>query len=426
MWADNSYKAREGIGSAIQKAFSDRRTYLLLFFLWPFLAFLFAIRDFKTRESKAVVYFFLIYYGLTFIIDSEGLDSAIYAMKLVDAAARPMSDMFRVVLGLYSTDASLDVVIQSITFILSRFTTKHTFLFAIFAALFGFFYLKSIDLLHVQFLKNPNINARIYLFFFVFLIPIFFINGVRMWTAAWIFFFGAYHVIVNRDPKYILLAFSAALVHFSFLAVAFVLLVYYVAGNRNIIYGTLVVLSFVLPELLGPIITKYAPLLGGGIQSSLAGYSSQDYISGVSEVVEQSSWFMRISTNLVLYYLGASVIIIRLLWRRMERESIEQNLFSFILLFFAFVNFGKIIPTFGNRFQIVFFLFATVYLFVYYVRSPDQKTKLLAWIGLIPMVLYTAIIFRQGALTTSLWLISPGLGAPLIATEFSFYDLLFN
>jgi len=426
MWADDSYKAREGIGSAIQKAFSDRRTYLLLFFLWPFLAFLFAIRDFKTRESKAVVYLFLIYYGFTFIIDSEGLDSAVYAMKLVDTAARPMSDIFKVLLGLYSSDASLDVVTQFITFSISRFTTKHAFLFGIFAALFGFFYLKSIDLLHAQFIKNPNINARIHLFFFVFIIPIFFINGVRMWAAAWIFFYGAYHVIVNRDLKFILVAFSAALVHFSFLAVAFLLLIYYVAGNRNIIYATLVVLSFVLPELLGPIITKYSPLLGGGIQSSLAGYSSEDYISGANEVREQSSWFMRISTDFVLYYLGASVVIIRYLWRGMERQSIEKNLFSFILLFFAFVNFGKIIPTFGNRFQLVFFLFATVYLFVYYVRMPEKKINLLTWLGLIPMVLYTAIIFRQGALTTSVWLISPGLGAPLIATDFSFYDLLFN
>jgi len=181
-----------------------------------------------------------------------------------------------------------------------------------------------------------------------------------------------------------------------------------------------------MPELLGPIITKYAPLLGEGIQSSLAGYSSVDYISSSNEVREHSSWFMRISTDLVLYYLGASVIIVRLLWRRMERQSIEKNLFSFILLFFAFVNFAKIIPTFGNRFQLVFFLFATVYLFVYYVRIPEKKINLLAWIGLIPMVLYTAIIFRQGALSTSVWLISPGLGAPLIATDFSFYDLLFN
>ena len=188
MWVDDSYKASAGFESAFQKALSDRRSYLLLFLLWPFLAFLFAIRDYGTRESKTVVYLFLIYYGLTFIIGGEGLDSFVYAMKLADTASVPFSDFFKVATGLYNTDASLDIVQPLITFIVSRFTTDHKYMFAIFAALFGFFYLKSIDLLHAQFMKNSNHNAMIHLFFFVFIMPIFYINGFRMWTAARVFF----------------------------------------------------------------------------------------------------------------------------------------------------------------------------------------------------------------------------------------------
>lgn len=337
-----------------------------------------------------------------------------------------MSDILKVVVGLYSTDSALDVVIPFITFSVSRFTVSHTYLFAAFAALFGFFYLKSIDLLHAQYIENPNNNALIHLAFFAFIIPIFFINGVRMWTAAWIFFYAAYHVVVNRNYKYILLAFSATLVHFSFLAASLILLAYAIAGNRNIIYITLVVLSFVLPGFLGPLIVRYAPLLGEGIQSSLAGYSSEGFIASSREMYEQSTWFIRLGQDLVMYYLCASVIIIRMLWGQVERPSIEKNLFSFSLLFFAFVNFTKVIPTFGRRFQLVFFLFATLYLFVYYVRSSEKKLATLVWLGLFPMMLYTAIILRQGALTTSAWIVSPGLGAPLIATDFSFYDLLFN
>ncbi len=423
---DNSYRAESGVSSILQQAFTDRKGYLLLFVLWPFLALLFAIRDYGKRESKVVVYLFLIYYGFTFIIGSEGLDSAVYAAKLVDSAAHPMSDILKVVVGLYSTDSSLDVVIPFITFSISRFTVSHAYLFAAFAALFGYFYLKSIDLLHAQYIENPNNNALIHLAFFTFIIPIFFINGVRMWTAAWIFFYSAYHVVVNRDYKYILLAFSASLVHFSFLSASVILLVYAIAGNRNLIYVTLVVLSFILPGLLGPFIVRYAPLLGEGIQSSLAGYSSEGFIATTQEMREQSTWFMRLSQDFVMYYLCASVIIIRLLWGQMERPSIEKNLFSFCLLFFAFVNFGKVIPTFGNRFQLVFFLFATLYLFVYYIRRPEKNINLLVWFGLFPMILYVVIVLRQGAYTTSAWLISPFLGAPLIATDFSFYDLLFN
>jgi hypothetical protein len=74
----------------------------------------------------------------------------------------------------------------------------------------------------------------------------------------------------------------------------------------------------------------------------------------------------------------------------------------------------------------VFFLFATLYLFYYYCSIPDRRINLLTWIGLFPMLLFTAIVFRQGALSINAWIFAPGFGIPLLAPDFTLYDMLFG
>src|SRR5690606_36196095 len=101
--------------------------------------------------------------------------------------------------------------------------------------------------------------------------------------------------------------------------------------------------------------------------------------------------------------------------RHLMNGKIERNLFSFLLLFLAFVNFGMPIPSFGERFMILFFLFATAYLILYFVKLPGTKLSFLVILGLFPMALYTLIIFRIGTESISAWILSPSFGVPLFA-----------
>jgi len=141
---------------------------------------------------------------------------------------------------------------------------------------------------------------------------------------------------------------------------------------------------------------------------------------------EQASWFLQIGSDLVLYYLLASLVILRILWSMGERSREEQNLFSFLLLFLAFVNFAGVIPTLGGRYMSIFFLFGTLYLFQYYSALRENNLSLLTLAGLFPMLLYMAISFRLGSLSMSVWLFAPLLGSPLVAPDLTVYDLLFG
>lgn len=401
------------------------KNYLLLFVIWPFLALITAFMNYSDKAAKKVVYFFLIYYGLTFFISADSFnDAARYSLSLKANASLPFKDIFKVIGGLNS-DTSIDIIDPLISFIVSRITSHYSLLFAVYAAIFGFFYLKSINLLYNRYKDNPGWNALVHLIFFAAILPITAINGFRMWTAVWIFFYGAYHVILFRDTRFLLITFFAPLVHWSFVIPNAILLIYFFVGNRNIFYLPLVLASFVLPQFMTQYFSLISLKLGGSLQNRYEMYSDSSYVAGVQESAADLSWFMKIGSDLVFYYLLLVIIVARLKSRSLDRDKAAENLFSFLLLFLAFVNFGMGIPSLGVRFRMVFFIFATLYIFMYLVRFPGKKINVLTLIGLFPMLLHTAIAFRQGSDSINAWILSPFLGLPLLTSGVSVASLLF-
>jgi hypothetical protein len=404
---------------------SGSRPYLVLFILWPFLAFIAALSDYTKKDAKKVVYLFLIYYGLSYFIGGTGMDSGAYVRHLEQNALLPFSDFFRIVSGLYATDTSIDIGEPFISFVISRFTNDYRVLFGVFAAIYGFFYLKSINLLYERYIKNPGWNAWIFMVFFVVVLSIYNINGFRMWTAAWIFFFGAYHVILYEEKKFLLLALSASLLHWSFLTANAVLLIYFFAGNRNLIYWIIAAFSFILPEMLMPVFDSLSLKMGGAIQNRFTDYSSDAYILSIQDHYANARWFLNLSKDLVFYYLLTAIIVINLFQREQMAGKHERNLFSFLLLFISFINFGKPIPSFGNRFQIVFLLFASLYVFLYFIKIPGRKISFLTLIGLFPMLLYAAVEFRIASDVINSWIFLPLLGLPLFQNGIPLSEFLF-
>lgn len=406
---------------------SNSKHYLLLFLLWPFIAFITALANYSQKESRKVVYIFFIYYGLTYVIGNQGyVDAVGSAMQLRVISALPFSDFFKIVGGLYTEGNSVDIVQKFIVFVVSRFTSYYGVLFASFAVVFGYFYIKSINLLHDRYQENPGWNALIFMIFFCLILPITSINGFRMWTAAWIFFYGAYHVIIYRDARYLLLAISSSLVHWSFLTANVVLLIYFLAGNRNIIYIPIVISSFILPNLISPFFQSISMKVGGPLQMRYEGYSSEGYIIGIRESYEEASWFLTLSNDLVFYYFLVAIAIIKFFFGNQMKDKSELNLFSFLLLFLSFINFAKPIPSFGGRFQIVFYLFAALYVFLFFLKIPGNKINLLTWVGLFPMMLNAAVTFRVGSESINVWIFTPGLGIPLLVPGLSIADFLFR
>jgi hypothetical protein len=404
---------------------SDTRNYLILFILWPFLSFLVALANFSRKEARNVIYIFIIYYGLTYVNINVSVDAYRYALALKANALLPFSDFFRIVGGLYS-DTSVDIIEPLISFIVSRFTSNHNLYFGVWAAIFGFFYLNSIGLLYERYKANQGWNTAILMIFFIMTIPVTMISGVRMWTASWIFFYGAYRVITERNPRFLLITLSASFVHWSFMSANAILVIYYLVGNKNIIYFPLAIASFILPQLASSLIRSIALSLGRWITTTY----TQPIPVRVTPVLYRKGWHSLhgscvLTSDLIFYYLLIAIAVIQLTQRSIMTGKTEKSLFSFLLLFLAFVNFGMQIPSFGERFMVIFFLFATSYLLIYFGKLPGEKLYFMIILGLFPMMLYSLINFRIGTESINVWIFSPGLGVPLFAPILSLFEILF-
>ncbi len=413
--------------SQVTLPYNLTRNYILLFVLWPFLACVIAIMNFGQKEAKNVVYAFLVYYGLSFVVGNEGIDAFRIASTLKANSMLPFSDFFNVVLGVYSNDTSVDFVEPFISFMVSRISDNYRLLFGAFAAVFGYFYVKSIGLLFSEGEKSLGWNSVIHLVFLASILPVTSINGFRMWTAAWVFFYGTYNVVLYRNLRYLLVTFSACLIHFSFLSANAILIAYLLAGNRNLIYFALVVVSFVLPGLIEPLVQSSYGILGSAaLKARVQMYTDSAYVQLRQESIEQVAWFMQIGSDLVLYYLIIAIAFLRFRMRKYGSDEAEKNLFSFLLLFLAFVNFGMPIPSFGGRFMILFFMFATLYIYRYFAANESKSIEPITIIGLFPMLLFAAITFRQGSETMNAWIFTPGIGFPWLVPGLTVFDILFS
>src|SRR5690606_4926513 len=214
---------------------TPKKSTLLMVVIWPILGLIMAIRHYNSFNAKNIILYFCVLFGFTFVID-EAMDGDRYAQRLKDDYGKTFSEsaLNEHISGLYET--SLDFVQPLINFIVSRFTDSHHVLFAVYALIFGYFWLKTIDFVNKRVQLGRNKLTIVYTIFLISLITIFNLKGFRMLTAAWIFIYGALHVVFKKDWRYLLVSFAACTVHFSFLTANFILLLWLFVGNHKWVY----------------------------------------------------------------------------------------------------------------------------------------------------------------------------------------------
>ncbi len=404
---------------------SFTKNLLILFLIWPFLAFVTAIINFQGSVSRRIIYLFFIYYGLTFVL-YEGMDSVRFVDYFEYNAELPFSEFSNIVGGLYAEDSSVDIIEPLISFVVSRFTSNYGFLFAAYAALYGYFYLKSIKLLYSKRKNRSELYSLLFLALFSLILPVTNIFAVRMWAAAWIFFFGAYHIILYRKRTFFLITLLACLMHWSFLIVNVILFIYYFVGNRNYIYIPILIVSFIAPGILMPVIGSLTSDVGGSLQNRYDNYTGEAYSAVYQENLLQSNSLISMNADILFYTLIVAILIISIWYRNYMMKKEDQNLLSFMILFMALINFGQYIPNFGFRFKTVFMLFATMYIYLFHTRIPDHKNNVIPALVIFPMLLYVLVAFRITSFTINAWIIMPGLGLPFFIPELTLGELIFG
>ena len=384
-----------------QIEFLKLNTFLLFF--WPFIAFINSLKRFSSPSSKLVLLLFFCIYGYTYYLSKGSTSDAIwYAQSFIDMSGAPYSE-FNNILNKYNDEegTTVDLFIPLVNFILSRFTSNYHWLFAVYALFFGYYYVQSIGLLHKIYLCRVDYYSLLLLFLFISTIPIHRINGIRFWLASWVFFYSAYHVVLYRRYQFIILSVLSSFIHFSFLSVNLILVVYIFLGLRNILYYQFLIVSFILPKYIHNNIGYLSEYFHSGISTKFSIYSK--LIDG--ESLPQTniiSILVGYSNDIIHWYLIASVFFVSIKVSRINLSLPHGRLYSFLILFLSCVNFIAEIPS-GERFYIVFYLFAILYLLFIYTSYVGLHLNILLYIG-VPIFLFN-FIFEFRLLTESLNLI---------------------
>lgn len=379
---------------------------LFVFVLWPFLGFLFAIRNYNQKISRAVILLFFVLYGFIIVNDRDGADLYSNYLRFSQYVIEPDSYFWVLINGLFKQDGTLDIIQKLIVFFVSRVTSNVNYLYLVYALIFGYVYLKGISLLHKFYNNNRNINSWLMLFMFVLIIPITSIGNFRFFSAVWIFFIGAYHVVLYKNYKFLFVALLSVFMHFGLIAANLLLIIYLILGNRNKLYLIIIAFSFLIPSIAGDLIVSVANNFGGGFEDKANEYLSADSFEIVAN--KQLSWFLTLRPKLIIYYIYLMYIVSYFIWPKQKDEGMN-NLFSFSLLFFAFTNFVIAVPSLGGRYLGIFELFAFSYLCfaMFYRYQYDKKLSIYSYLGLIPLLLHFIITFRTSAETINIWLLSP-------------------
>jgi hypothetical protein len=378
----------------------NNKNSIILFLIWPFFALTFAIRNYKSEWAKNIVWLFVIFHGYTLTVHSETAEGSIdanrYKLQLSEMAGQEMSfNNFTALL--YSDDTEyLDIFQPILIFLISRFTTNHHILFAIFGLIFGFFYSRNLWYLIGRAgpqIKSVNIPI---ILTFAFIVGFWEINGFRFWTATLVFFYGVFPFLFEGKKKYLLFSVLSIFIHFSYLFPVLIFLIYLALGKRTNFFFVLFFASMFLKELnlsvIGDYLSNNLPEI---FLPRVKGYTNEEYAKEIADTYLTANWYAVIYKDILKWVIVGFMTVIFFKGRKyINRNKNFESIFSFTLFLYAISNTFSLIPS-GGRFLYLANLFAFAFILLYVQFAPGVATiKRLITLSVPALILYCLVSVR--------------------------------
>ncbi|MBK8852993.1 MAG: EpsG family protein [Saprospiraceae bacterium] len=364
----------------------------MLFIISPTVSLLFSLMNYKSSYVKNVVWLFIGFFGFTFVVSSEGLDSAVYRNQFLFAYSMKELEFMPYVFAEWHTD----YFIYILNYIVSRFTGDYRIFFMFLGLFYGFFYSRNIFYFIEKSRGGINYYALIALVLFVFLVPFWNINGIRFYLATHVFFYGVIQVLLENKKKYILLVFSTIFIHFSFNILVGIFLIYLIFGKYRMMYPLVVFASLFFIDIDIQSLLDKIPSLSGPLDSKIKGYTHKEFIGLFQNYKEAASWFMVLRNDLLNYSILIFLTYLSLVkYKAIKESGIQHLIFPGILFICAGLVFD-IIPSM-SRLVIVGHLFAAAGIFYYLIKmKPDYWTRRMIPLMSVIFLLYVIVEIRLG------------------------------
>ena len=361
-----------------RKTRADYLNPIITFTIWPFLSLILSLRNRKKFWAKNICWLFCVYFGFTFIINNENVDSFRYAQWFISLHSLD-TNLINFLGTLYSENTNyIDILQPLLSFILSRFTVNPHFLYASFGLVFGYFYVNNIWILFERLPTKKSIITSVFVTTFMLIIPIWQINGFRFWTAAQIFLFGVFSYLLEGNRKKIWISTISFFVHFTFIIPIMVLLIYAYLGNRKSLYFILFIITIFINEVNLEVIKQLMSYLPAIFQNKSTIYLQPDAIENQNLFLNANNWYIRYYVLIIKWISYFFLIVLYFSKKIISTDSklVFERLYSFSLIFYAFANIANLMPQ-GGRF------FDVANMFVFFV------------LALIPIMIHETIIIKS-------------------------------
>jgi len=351
-----------------------------LFAFNPIIGFGISLLHIKSNSSYLIFFLFSFIFGISFTVPSDRTigytgDGVAYRIKFNRISNYDTNEFQYLVDDYVEFDkGEKDIYAIATTFMVSRVTSNYHWLFGVYAIVFAFFMLKSLRFLTEQKEFTNSLFCFLLAIMFIMSNPIFNINGVRFWTAAWIGVYCLFQIFRNNDKRYIVLACLTPLVHVSFIVYLVVILIALLTKKSNQLWIVLFILSFFVSEVSFFFLESVETYLPEFISRTIRIYTDPEIIATRQE---SEVWY-----QFIFSWPPKFIVNIMILFFYKNRKLIEHfpksyNLYLFLLVWMAFVNFTMLIPSLGGRFfQLALPFIAYIWLTVF------NQRQYLRWISI--------------------------------------------
>ena len=391
---------------------------LPLFFLNPFLSAIVSLKNIRDGVSHRILYLWFLVFGIGFCAMNEAADSFRYVEEFMMESQYTWGRYLLEVKEWATFESNIkDIYTLTVNVLVGKFTSNYHWTYLIYAAVFGFFYIKSLKI----FLKHQMVKKEIVfyalLFMFCYSNPIFNINGVRFWTAAWIGVYVALNLFVERKYRMIPLLILMPLVHGSSVIWVVIMLAAIILSRfQKVTIGLYLASSFVSAVSYLNILNDYSYMLPQFMQNQIWSYTESEMalerLAGISEYGAAYADFLIALPG--YFQILLSILLI------LNRKEINQNkeagiLMTVTLALAAITNFLSGIPSMG-RFQ----AFVIPFLVIVWSMNHDILKKYDRYFYAVPILYAYSLLYwyRHMSGVTELYLyIFP---APLKAINYLF------
>lgn len=347
----------------------------VLFIFSPLLGFVISLINKRNKLSGFIFLFFFFLIGCSFSFHDISVDSYRYAIDFGQVKTYNLETVWfdRLLQG------RIDLYDFLVSCLIGKFTDSARFLYAFYAVFYGYFILKFIHFVCDDWGKGKDVYIWIIILVIFFLNPHMNINGVRFWTATWVFFTTFLAYCLYHKNKWILGFIVTPLIHISFLlplCFMIVSFVFYKHFKLKTLYY-LAIISFVIGIIL-PVdkIIEMLPV-SFGVFEHFEAYTEEGYVSEMAALKQERSTLNVLFSRLPFVY-----VFVLLIHLKNKPIIYEYNTFfvTFILLFLSFLFVVDKIPSMGRFYYLayMFLIYLTFRIYKYNRSKFIQRLILLA------------------------------------------------